>query len=87
MPFMIEMHHHFKLKFIDSLNSLDFFSSYSEVKRFEMSAARSQGTDIPGVTSGHFVQFVADKADHNVRTLGGQNTLLGIVAAGTLGTK
>ena len=41
------MHHHFGLKFLtDSLNSLGFCSSYSEVKIFEMSAARYQCTDI-----------------------------------------
>ena len=34
----------------------------------------SQGTDIPGLATGRFVQFVADNADHNVATLDGHNT-------------
>ena len=48
--------------------------SYSEVKNFEMCAAYSQSTDIPGITPGHFVQYVADNVDHNVRTMDGFNT-------------
>ena len=45
----------------------------------------SPGTDIPGLATGRFVQFVADNADHNVATLGGHNTFhgMGIVAAVT----
>ena len=47
------LHHHFVLKFlIDSLNSR-FCSSYSEVKRFDMPAARFQGTNISIITSGN----------------------------------
>ena len=57
VPFMIglaiALHHHFVLKFlIDSLNSR-FCSTYSEVKRFEMPAARFQGTNISIITSGN----------------------------------
>ena len=84
------MHHHFGSQFlIDSLNSSGFSSSYSEVIRFEMSAACSQGTDILGITPGHFVQFVADNADHNVRTLDRIGTFHGmkIIAALTPGMK
>ena len=86
----VELHHHFGSKFlIDTLNSLGFCSSYSEVKKFEVSAAVSQGTDIPGLTSGHFVQFIADNVDHNIRTLDGHNTFhgMGIIAGVTPGTK
>ena len=43
-----QMHHHYGSKFlIDSLNSHGFCSSYTEVKKFEMSAAQIKGTDIP----------------------------------------
>ena len=86
----IQMHHHFGSKFlIDSLHSSGFSSSYSEVKRFEMSAACSQSTAIPGITPGNFTQYVADNADHNVRTLDGLGTFhgMGIIAALTPGMK
>ena len=86
----IQMHHHFGSKFlIDSLHSSGFSSSYSEVKRFEMRAACSQSTEIPGITPGHFTQYVADNADHNVRTLDGLGTFhgMGIIAALTPGMK
>ena len=86
----VQMHHHFGSQFlIDSLNSSGFCSSYSEVTRFEMSAACLQGTDILGITPGHFVQFVADNADHNVRALDGLGTFhgMGIIAALTPGMK
>ena len=62
----VQMHHHYGSKFlIDSLNSHGFCSSYTEVKKFEMSAAQTKGTDIPGLTPGHFVQYEADNVDHN----------------------
>ena len=34
-----------------------FCVSYKETKSFEMAAAASQGTDIPGITPGHFVRY------------------------------
>ena len=77
------MHHHFGSKFlIDSLNSHGFCSSYSEVKKFEVSAADAQDKEIPGFTPGQFVQFIEDNVDHNVRTLDGANTFhgMGIIA-------
>lgn len=85
----VQMHQQFGSKFlIDSLNCHGFCSSYSEVKTFEMSAAQTRGTDIPGITPGHFVQYIADNVDHNVRTLDGQNTFhgMGIIAAVTPAT-
>jgi len=59
--------------------------TYTEVKKFEMSAAQTKGTDIPGLTPGHFAQYVADNVDHNVCTLDGQNNFhdMGIIAAVT----
>ena len=86
----VQMHHHFGSRFlVDSLNSHGFCTSYTEVKKFEMSAASSQATDLPGINPGHFVQFVADNVDHNVRTLDGFNTFhgMGIIATITPGTK
>lgn len=54
-----------------------------------MSAAASQGTDIPGYSDGHFIQYVADNVDHNIRTIDGHNTFhgMGIIAAVTPGIK
>lgn len=51
--------------------------------------SKFQGTDIPGITSEHFVQFVADNVDHNIVTLDGRNTFhgMGIIAAVTPMTK
>ena len=75
----IQMHHHFGSKFlIDSLNSHGFCSLYSEVKKFEVSAADAQDKEVPGFTPGQFVQFIADNVDHNVRTLDGANTFHGM---------
>ena len=68
----IQFHHHFASKFlIDSLNKHGFCCSYSEVIKFERNAAVTQETDIPGFESGHFVQYIADNVDHNIRTIDG----------------
>lgn len=86
----VQLHHHFGSKFlIDSLNSLGYCSSYPEVKKFERSAAKVLGIDIPNVTSEHFVQFIADNVDHNIATLDGHNTFhgMGIIATVTPMTK
>ena len=86
----VQLGHHFGSKcVIDSMNSHGFCSSYSEIQLFETSVAMSQGTDIPGLATGRFVQFVADNADHNGATLDGHNTFhgMGIIAAVTPGTK
>ena len=60
-----------------------FCSTYKEVKRFESSAAVTQGTDIAGFLPGHFVQYIADNVDHNIRTIDGNNMFhgMGIIAA------
>ena len=86
----VQMHHHFSSKFlIDSLNSHGFCASYKTVQKYERSAAVAQGTEIPGYTPGHFVQYSADNVDHNLRTLDGTGTFhgMGIIAAITPGTK
>ena len=84
----IQLHHHFSSRFlIDQLHSLGFCSPYSEVKRFEISAATSQGNAIPN-HDGQFVQYSADNVDHNISTLDGHNTFhgMGIIAIVTPGT-
>ena len=85
----VQMHHHFSSKFlVDTLYRLGFCSSYTEIKKFEVSAAASQGTDIPGNNPGQFTQYIADNVDHNIRTLDGHNTIHGmdIIACATPGT-
>ena len=86
----IQLHHHFASKFrIDSLNKHEFCCSYSEVIKFERNAAVTQGTDIPGFESGHFVQYIADNVDHNIRIIDGMNIFhgMGMTAATTPATK
>ena len=86
----VQVHHHFASRFLlESLYSSGFCSSYAEVKTFEMSAACSHGTDIPGISPDHSLQYVADNADHNVRTIDGLGTFhgMGIIAAVTPGVK
>ena len=86
----VQMHHHFASKFlVDTLNKLGFSSSYTEVQKFEQSAAASQGADLPELMNGHFTQFVADNVDHNIRTIDGLNTFhgMGIIACITPGLK
>ncbi|PIK44742.1 hypothetical protein BSL78_18414 [Apostichopus japonicus] len=67
----------------DTLSKLGFCSSYSEVAKFGRNAAITDGTDIPNLTAGHFVQYVADNVDHNVRTIDGMGTFhgMGMIAA------
>ena len=86
----VQMHHHFASRFlVDTLNSLGFCSSYSEVQRLERSAAIIQGTDIPVLGSGQFGQFVADNVDHNIRTIDGKDMFhgMGMIATITPGKK
>ncbi|CAC5372574.1 unnamed protein product [Mytilus coruscus] len=86
----IQLHHNFASGFlVSTLNSLGYCSSYQEIQKFESSAALTQGVDIPGEICNSFIQFVADKVDHNVRTLDNNNTFhgMGIIAGITPGTK
>ena len=43
----------------------------------------------PGDIQGHFIQYVADNVDHNIRTIDGHNTFheMGIIAGVTPETK
>ena len=86
----VQLHHSFASRFlIDTLYNLGLCISYSEVHKFETSAAAAQGIDIPGYEDGNFIQYVADNVDHNVRTLDGSDTFhgMGIIAGVTPGTK
>ncbi|CAC5380089.1 unnamed protein product [Mytilus coruscus] len=85
----VHMHHHFGSRFlIDTLYNLGFCSSYSEVQRFEMNAAASRSTENENYNQS-FVKFIADDVDHNIRSLDGFGTFLGmdIIAASTPGIK
>lgn len=82
----IQMHYHFASKFlIDVMNRFGFCSSYSEVQRFEWSAAAARGIYINGYSEGNYAQCIADNVDHNVRTLDGYTPFhgMGIQAAVT----
>ena len=70
---------------IDQLNRLGFSTSYSEVLRFERSAAVTHGTEFPGMTSKTFIQFIGDNVDHNICTIDGKGTFhgMGMLAAAT----
>ncbi|GFO01027.1 hypothetical protein PoB_002753200 [Plakobranchus ocellatus] len=82
----VQLHHlHGFRALIDLSHSLGYCSSYHEVQCFEQCAASSQGTDLSGVSSDSFIQFVADNVDHNLRTLEGLGTFhaMGIIGAAT----
>ena len=89
----VQVHHHFASKFlVDTLDKLGFSSSYTEVQKFEVSAAATLGAEIPKLTNGQFGQFVADNVDHNLRTLDGHNTfhgmgIIGCITPGVSNTK
>lgn len=85
----ILMHHHFGTRFlIDTLYNFGFCSSYSEVQKFEMNAPASRSSESENDNKS-FVQFIADNADHNIRSLDGFGTFhgMGIIAASTPGIK
>ena len=80
----VQMHHQFGSRFlIDTLYSLGFSVSYSEVLNFERSAACFKGTDV--LADEHFGMYVADNVDHNLRTLDGHGTFhgMGLIVAAT----
>ena len=86
----VMLHHQSCSRFvIDIMNAMGFCCSYSEVQRFEASAASSQNTDIPSLDNDVVLQYVADNVDHNTSTLDGKNTFhgMGIIATTTPGTK
>ena len=70
---------------IDILHKFGLCASYSEVLRFESSAAQQQGTDLHDIDNDSFLHFVADDVDHNSDTIDGLNTFhgMGIIACVT----
>ena len=84
------MHHHFGSKFlIDTLNSLGFCSSYTEVQKYEVASATNWDIELEKDRIDQTVQFVADNVDHNIGTIDGHNTFhgMGIIATITPGVK
>lgn len=82
------MHHQFSSRFIvDTLHKHGFSCSHSEVRKFEKSAAVTQGAELPEPESGEFIQHVGDNVDHNIRTLDGFGTFhgMGIISTFTPG--
>lgn len=75
----VQMHHHFGSRFLlDTLNTLGFASSYTEVQRFELNAAAAaHDRTNTQFGNGTFVQYIADNVDHNLRTLDGHGTFHG----------
>ncbi|CAC5424082.1 unnamed protein product [Mytilus coruscus] len=89
LGFGIQLHRNFASRFlVSTIHSLGFCTSYSEIQRFQSSAAKSQGVDLPGDVSNSYIQFVADNVDHNIRTLDGNDTFhgMGLTARITPGT-
>ena len=81
----VQMYHHFKSRYlVEALHSLGFCSSYSEVLNFVRNASiQSGGSELNGIiTNDSAVSFICDNADHNLRTLKGENTFhgMGIIA-------
>lgn len=86
----VQMHHHFRSKFlIDVLSAMGFCSSYSEVQRFEENAASSVALDVLGSINlaDRMLMFAADNVDHNIASLDGKGTFhgMGMIAAVTPG--
>lgn len=81
----VVLHQHFASRFlIDTLHNLGFCTSYSEIKKFQSSAAVVQGNSLQvDVGEESCLQFVADNVDHNACTIDGLNTFhgMGIMAA------
>ena len=71
----VQLHHHFASTFlINTFHILGFCSPYSEIERFESSAAVSKGTSMPDYTPTQFLQYIADNVDHDIRTIDGKGT-------------
>ena len=84
----VQLHNHFGSRFlIDTLNSQGFCCSYKEVSTFARCAAVSQWTEIPNLTEGSFVQYVADNVDQNICTLDGFITFHGMGMIATYGKR
>ena len=78
-------HHKFGSRFLNNTTyKLGFGVSYDEVQKFEVSAAITQGTHIPGITDMHHIQYIADNVDHNICTIDGYGTFHGMGSIATI---
>ena len=83
--FSVQMHHKFGSRFLNNtIYKLGFGVSYDEVQKFEVSAANTQGTHIPGITDMHHIQYIADNVDHNICTIDGYGTFHGMGSIATI---
>ena len=81
----VQMHHHFGSRFlIDSLHRRGFCSSHSEIQMLERNAVVTSGTELNIPDGDYLVQYVADNADHNIRTIDGKNIFHGMVIIATM---
>ncbi|WAR13477.1 hypothetical protein MAR_027657 [Mya arenaria] len=90
LGFGVQIHHHFGSKFVvDTLNSLGFSSSYTEVQKYEAAAATNWSIGIEKEQTDKAFQCVADDVDHNLATVDGHNTFhgMGIIATILPGVK
>ncbi|KAK3092092.1 hypothetical protein FSP39_025112 [Pinctada imbricata] len=86
----IQLDQQFASRFLlDTLNSLGFSASYSEIKRFQSNAAVEQGQSQINLDTNSSLQFVADNVDHNSCTVDGHGTFhgMGIIGSFTPGSK
>ena len=75
----VQMHRLYgSLFLIDSLYSLGFCSSYSEIQKFEACAAVEGSSEKQTIGVNDCLQFVADNVDHNTDTLDGKQTFHGM---------
>ena len=67
---------------------MGFSASYTQVQRYETSAAAVLNTNLPDSFPGKFLQFVADNVDHNACTSDGYGTFhgMGIIACTSPGS-
>ena len=73
------MHRQFGSRYlVESLYNLGFSSSYSEVQKYEASAAVQKSKEMVNVGEDAFLQFAADNVDHNTNTIDGKNTFNGM---------
>lgn len=83
----VQMHHLYRSRFlIDSLSTMGFSSSYSEVQRLEVNAACSLAPDVLGDMDilDMSLLFAGDNVDHNIVTLDGKGTFHGMGMIATI---
>ena len=82
----VEMDHLFGSRWlVNELSRLGFSISYDEVNRYKQSVIQSESFEslLAEYFPGTFTQWVADNVDHNVASLDGNGSLMGIIAIST----